>query len=71
MSLRLFGNITAGVIILELVYQFLESVHVVFMAFIPVPLHFYFDMFDGIIQTMVFVILTMEFVARATALEHE
>lgn len=69
MSLRLFGNITAGVIIMELVYSALREVSVFAMAFVPVPLHFYFDIFDGFIQTMVFVILTMELTANATAVE--
>lgn len=69
MSLRLFGNITAGVIIMELVYSALRSISVFAMAFIPVPLHFYFDIFDGFIQTMVFIILTMELTANATAVE--
>lgn len=69
MSLRLFGNITAGVIIMELVYGALRGISVFAMAFIPVPLHFYFDIFDGFIQTMVFVILTMELTANATAVE--
>jgi len=69
MSLRLFGNITAGVIIMELVYSSLRNVSVFAMAFVPVPLHFYFDIFDGFLQTMVFVILTMELTASATAVE--
>jgi F-type H+-transporting ATPase subunit a len=69
MSLRLFGNITAGVIIMELVYSALRGISIFAMAFIPVPLHFYFDIFDGFIQTMVFVILTMELTANATAVE--
>ncbi|MHB1393273.1 MAG: F0F1 ATP synthase subunit A [Clostridia bacterium] len=69
MSLRLFGNITAGVIIMELAYSALRSISIFAMAFIPVPLHFYFDIFDGFIQTMVFVILTMELTANATAMD--
>lgn len=69
MSLRLFGNITAGVIIMELVYGALRNLSVFAMAFIPVPLHFYFDIFDGFLQTMVFIILTMELTASATAEE--
>jgi F-type H+-transporting ATPase subunit a len=69
LSLRLFGNITAGVIIIELAYDALRSFSIFAMAFFPVPLHFYFDIFDGTLQTAVFVILTMEFVANATALD--
>lgn len=67
MSLRLFGNITAGVIIMELLYDSLRKLWIPAMAFIPVPLHFYFDIFDGFLQTMVFVILTMELTANATS----
>lgn len=69
MSLRLFGNITAGVIIMELAYSSLRDLSIFAMAFIPLPLHFYFDIFDGFLQTMVFVILTMELTASATAVE--
>ncbi|HYE09510.1 MAG TPA: F0F1 ATP synthase subunit A [Patescibacteria group bacterium] len=69
MSLRLFGNITAGVIIMELAYSSLRDLSVFAMAFVPLPLHFYFDIFDGFLQTMVFVILTMELTAKATAVE--
>ncbi|MGE5678952.1 MAG: F0F1 ATP synthase subunit A [Pseudomonadota bacterium] len=69
MSLRLFGNVTAGVIIMELVYGALRSLSVFAMAFIPIPLHFYFDIFDGGLQTMVFIVLTMELTANATATE--
>ncbi len=67
MSLRLFGNITAGVIIMELIYESLRNLWIPAMAFIPVPLHFYFDIFDGFLQTMVYIILTMELTANATA----
>ena len=70
MSLRLFCNITAGLIVLEIVYSALN--HLTFgpipigMAFIPVPLHFYFDLFDSVIQTIVFTMLTMVLTAIAT-----
>lgn len=67
LSLRLFGNITAGVIIIELLYDFLKNLWIPAMAFIPLPLHFYFDIFDATLQTLVFIVLTMELVAKATA----
>ncbi len=54
MSLRLFGNIIAGSIILSLVYGGLG-----FIAIFVAPfLHAYFDVFAGAIQTLVFVLLT-------------
>jgi len=55
LSLRLYGNILAGAVIMELVYESLGK----FALAIPVPLHFYFDLFDGTIQMVIFVMLTM------------
>lgn len=54
MSLRLFGNILAGGIILSLVYSATGYASVVVTPF----LHSYFDVFAGGIQTFVFVLLT-------------
>ncbi|MFV0424495.1 MAG: F0F1 ATP synthase subunit A [Bacilli bacterium] len=54
MSLRLFGNILAGGIILSLVYSALGYFSVV----VTPLLHSYFDVFAGGIQTFVFVLLT-------------
>lgn len=59
LSLRLFGNILAATIIMELVYNALGSVAWVAQIGLPVPLHFYFDIFDGVIQMVIFVMLTM------------
>lgn len=73
MSLRLFGNITCGGIMMELVYagaQLLSNTIAGwfgatgnvfnFMAPILTPLlHGYFDVFAGFIQTLVFVTLTV------------
>jgi F-type H+-transporting ATPase subunit a len=59
LSLRLFGNITAGAVIMKLLYDALSHVSVVAQIGIPIPLHFYFDLFDGIIQMVIFVMLTM------------
>ncbi len=75
MSLRLFGNITCGTIMMELVYsgcQQLSNLLVSFfvnlggnnvfnfMAPVIAPLlHAYFDVFSGAIQTLVFVTLTV------------
>lgn len=77
MSLRLFCNITAGYIVMELVYSALGSFKISAlasmppaMALIPVPLHFYFDVFDAVIQTIVFVMLTMVLTANATEVAH-
>ncbi len=59
LSLRLFGNMFAATIIMELVYSALSSVTWVAQLGIPIPLHMYLDLFDGTIQMIIFVMLTM------------
>ncbi|MGH4051864.1 MAG: F0F1 ATP synthase subunit A [Clostridium sp.] len=59
LSFRLFGNITAGVVILDLAYKSLGSISGFAQLVVPIPLHFYFDLFDGLIQMVIFVMLTM------------
>ena len=59
LSLRLFGNMFASTIIIELAYQALSSITWVAQLGIPIPLHMYFDLFDGTIQMIIFVMLTM------------
>ncbi len=65
MSFRLFGNILSGMILMSLVYTFtgwLSSFifnNVNFLGPILAPvLHAYFDVFAGVIQTIVFVTLS-------------
>lgn len=60
LSLRLFGNIMAGTIMLSLWYGLLP----IFAKLgLPAFLHVYFDLFSGAIQTFVFAMLTMTFIA--------
>lgn len=59
LSLRLFGNVFAATMVMELLYEALGHIHFIAMIGIPVPFAFYFDFFDGIIQTIIFVMLTM------------
>jgi F-type H+-transporting ATPase subunit a len=73
LSLRLFGNITAAVIIVELLYEglahFSHLMHLpvpLLQAVIPIPFHLYFDIFDGSIQMFIFVMLTMIFTKTTT-----
>jgi len=63
MGFRLFGNLTAGVIIMGLVYGGLTSMMYLGLI-IPIPLHFYFDGFVAGLQSFVFTMLTMVFVAK-------
>ena len=76
MSLRLFGNILCGSILMSLVYTGAQGLSNLiaglfgsgggvfnFMAPVIAPLlHAYFDCFAGFIQTLVFVTLTLVFV---------
>lgn len=59
LSLRLFGNIAAATIIVEMVYEALGHIGWFAQVGIPIPLHFYFDIFDGAIQMLIFVMLSM------------
>lgn len=59
LSLRLFGNMLAATFIVELVYESLEKVAWFAQLVIPIPLHLYFDIFDGGIQAVIFIMLTI------------
>ena len=74
LSFRPFGNILGGSVIMALLYQFLgfvstslTGINIPFgQLIIPVPLHLYFDMFAGLLQAFIFIMLTMVFVSSAT-----
>ncbi|NLM05011.1 MAG: F0F1 ATP synthase subunit A [Clostridiales bacterium] len=74
LSFRLFGNVTGGLIVMSLLYQALASFSSmiglktipVLQAVIPVVFHVYFDMFSGILQSFIFVMLSMVFIGDAT-----
>lgn len=57
LSLRLFGNILSGTVMMALIYGLLSKVAIGWPAF----LHVYFDIFSGCIQAYVFCMLTMVF----------
>lgn len=60
LSLRLFGNVVSGTVIMALIYGLLSK-----FAFLwPGVLHAYFDVFSGAIQTYVFCMLTMVFITQ-------
>ena len=59
MSLRLFGNVLAGTIMLGLWYSLMPWL---LKIGLPAFLHTYLDLFSGAIQTFVFGMLTMTFI---------
>lgn len=73
MSLRLFGNLLSGTIIMTLLYAFTGWIS----SFVPVignfnfvgpilapALHAYFDLFSGFIQMFIFISLTQVFISN-------
>jgi F-type H+-transporting ATPase subunit a len=54
LCMRLFGNVLGSFVVMELLKLVLPVI-------IPIPFSLYFDVFDGIIQTYVFVFLTSLF----------
>lgn len=84
LALRLFGNALAGFTLMSIVYYALGNVSSMLFSFIPrwwssiiLPpfitpiLHLYFDVFSGLIQTLIFVMLTMIFIAQEDPEEEE
>lgn len=82
MTLRLFGNAFAGMVLMTLVYWALQSFgafifaagpggSIIFAPFVTPVLHAYFDVFSGAIQTLVFMFLSMLFIAQEKPEEYK
>lgn len=54
-SVRLFGNMFAGMVIMGLIYGAAPFA-------VPVPLHLYFDIFGAVVQSFVFLMLTIVYI---------
>lgn len=59
LSIRLFGNILSGFIILGLIYYLIPMWAAIAL---PAALHFYFDIFAGAVQAFIFTMLSMIFI---------
>lgn len=69
MTMRLFGNILAGTIISLLIYTLIKSIApwgYIGLTLTPF-LHFYFDVFSGVIQTYIFFTLGTYFLGEQVA----
>lgn len=70
LSLRLFGNLLGGTIIMTLIYSLFNILNSVFMGlggtlFVVTPLlHAYFDVFSGFIQTYIFFTIATFFLGQ-------
>ncbi len=73
LSMRLFGNILAGSIIMLLVYTMLKALLPFgILIYIATPfLHAYFDIFSGMIQTYIFFTLASFFLSEQVVSETE
>lgn len=73
LSMRLFGNILAGGILMSVIY----SLTAIVSGFVPIIgkinffglmitpfLHFYFDLFAGVMQAYLFITLTLAFIGK-------
>ena len=72
LGFRLFGNIVGGLIIMSLLYGALAVLSAkiglgipIFQTAVPAPFHIYFDLFAGVLQSFIFVMLSMVFVSMA------
>jgi len=78
LSFRIFGNILAGFIIVELYMHLMESLsekaHLpipLLQAVTPLPVNAFFDVFEPFLQAFVFSILTMSFIAKAITVHNK
>lgn len=61
LTFRLFGNMLGGLVIMSLIYAALPAL---LRWFVPAPLHIYFDIFSGVLQTYIFCILSLTFISQ-------
>ena len=78
LAFRIFGNILAGVIVMTLLYGALESISEslgteipFFLILLPLPLNFFFDLFEPALQAYIFVMLTMVFTSNGMNVEED
>lgn len=78
LTFRLFGNAIAGSVLMSIIYYFMAYLSEIIFSFlgalsikyfvitpvITAILHLYFDIFSGVIQTLVFTMLTMIFISQ-------
>ena len=71
MSFRLLGNILTGVILMTLVYGVFNGILALLAPLVTPVLHAYFDVFSGLLQTFIFIMLTMVFVSNGIGAREE
>jgi len=78
LSFRIFGNILAGVIIVELYMHLMAVISEklllplpLFQIGTPLPVNAFFDIFEPFLQAFVFSMLTMSFIAKAIVVHNQ
>jgi len=78
LSFRIFGNILAGVIIMDLYLNMMKGVSdnfglpiPLFQTITPIPVNLFFDIFEPFLQAFVFSMLTMAFISKAIVIHGE
>ena len=78
LSLRIFGNILAGYIVIHMALNGLGSLSEMIgleipllQAVIPLPANLFFDLFEPLLQSFIFVMLTMVFISMEMAVSGE
>jgi F-type H+-transporting ATPase subunit a len=66
LSFRLFGNVLSGLIIMTFIYA---KAPIYLRIIVPSALHAYFDVFLGLLQTYIFVAMSMTFIEYASVAE--
>jgi len=66
LSFRLFGNILSGLVLIAMVYTLLPFA---LRFLLPIPLHIFFDLFVGALQTIIFCALSLSYIGAACAEE--
>ena len=61
LTLRLFGNMVAGIVIGSLIYFALGN----FAILIPAVASLYFDIFSAVMQAYIFIMLSMSYISSA------
>jgi F-type H+-transporting ATPase subunit a len=65
MACRLFGNMFAGMIIIDLLYFAMKK----FAVVLPGVAGLYFNLFHPLIQAFIFITLTLSYIAEAAETE--
>lgn len=65
LSFRLFGNVLTGVLLMGLIYGALSGIGMFIGPLVTPVLHAYFDVFSGLLQTFIFMMLSMVQISNA------